>query len=519
MGFNADEASFGYDAFSLLKTGKDQWGNMLPIVLKSFGDYKAPVYSYLSIPFVATLGLNVFSVRLLSVIAGTLAVYITYLLVKKLSKSENIGIIAGILLAFNPWSIMISRGAVEANLITLFLPLGIYLFLQKRYSLSALAFGINMFTYHSAKVITPVVILGLLIIFRSEILKIKFKKLILPVVLFLIFMVATFYTFKIGGGARIAERSITDGALEQGFQERVVAEAKSENKTLSKILHNKYEVILIRFTNNYLQYSSFQFLFEKGAGDGSYAMIPGIGVIYAIEGLLFVGIIPLFILKKNYRNLIGVLFLWLLITPIPAALASGVGYSGNRASSMMPVIQILEAFGAMGWYLLLSKFNKKIFWGISLIAGILFIFEVYGFAKTYFKVPNNTVLSQMDYGNLDLAVWLNQNSNGSNIILSRSLSEPQIFIAFADSWRPADFQKNTKKWTLETWVDQIPEYKLGDYIIKSVDWKKDTGGSLIAIKAGELPKSQIPIKTFYYPDESANSYVVDTTKKIYAKAY
>ena len=59
-GFNADEASFGYDAYSILHTGRDQWGTFMPIVLKSFGDYKSPVYSYLAIPSVAIFGLSVF---------------------------------------------------------------------------------------------------------------------------------------------------------------------------------------------------------------------------------------------------------------------------------------------------------------------------------------------------------------------------------------------------------------------------------------------------------------------------
>jgi len=60
VGFNADEASFGYDAYSILKTCKDQWGNFLPLTLKSFGDYKAPIYSYLAVPFVAIFGLTPF---------------------------------------------------------------------------------------------------------------------------------------------------------------------------------------------------------------------------------------------------------------------------------------------------------------------------------------------------------------------------------------------------------------------------------------------------------------------------
>src|SRR5438270_3600910 len=67
-GFNADEAALGYNAYSILKTGKDEWGETLPLVFKSFSDYKPGVYVYLDIPFVALFGLNELAVRLPSII-------------------------------------------------------------------------------------------------------------------------------------------------------------------------------------------------------------------------------------------------------------------------------------------------------------------------------------------------------------------------------------------------------------------------------------------------------------------
>src|SRR5688572_20592021 len=83
-GFTPDEASFGYDAYSILKTGKDQWGKSIPILFESFGDFKSPLYGYLTIPTVAVFGLNKFAVRLPSALIGTLGVLITYFLVKEI---------------------------------------------------------------------------------------------------------------------------------------------------------------------------------------------------------------------------------------------------------------------------------------------------------------------------------------------------------------------------------------------------------------------------------------------------
>src|SRR3990167_8016256 len=69
-GFNTDEASLGYDAYSILLTGKDQYGKAFPIFLRSFGAYQSPLYAYLTTLPVFLLGLSIFSVRFLSALFG-----------------------------------------------------------------------------------------------------------------------------------------------------------------------------------------------------------------------------------------------------------------------------------------------------------------------------------------------------------------------------------------------------------------------------------------------------------------
>ena len=81
---NWDEVSHGYNAFSILKTGKDEWGVTFPLIFRAFGDYKLPLYIYLTTVPVALFGLNAISVRLISVLAGTLAIPGIYLLTRQL---------------------------------------------------------------------------------------------------------------------------------------------------------------------------------------------------------------------------------------------------------------------------------------------------------------------------------------------------------------------------------------------------------------------------------------------------
>ncbi len=51
VGLNADEAAIGYNAYSLLQTGKDEYGKSFPLSIRSFDDYKPPLYAYLTVRF------------------------------------------------------------------------------------------------------------------------------------------------------------------------------------------------------------------------------------------------------------------------------------------------------------------------------------------------------------------------------------------------------------------------------------------------------------------------------------
>src|SRR3990167_1719234 len=79
-----DEAAHGYNAYSILKTGRDEYGYKFPLYFRSFDDYKPPIYTYLVVPSIAIFGLNDFAVRFPSALIGVFAIMFTYFLVKEL---------------------------------------------------------------------------------------------------------------------------------------------------------------------------------------------------------------------------------------------------------------------------------------------------------------------------------------------------------------------------------------------------------------------------------------------------
>ncbi|MEK7060893.1 MAG: glycosyltransferase family 39 protein, partial [Patescibacteria group bacterium] len=143
-----DEVSIGWNAYSILQTGRDEFKSFLPILLRAYDDYRPALYVYFVLPFVKIFGLDVVSVRLPSVILSILSVLGTYLLVKEFFRKkispvfnpEVIALCSAFLLAISPWHIYISRLGHEVNLGLSFLIFAVLFFLKRRIYLSSLFF-------------------------------------------------------------------------------------------------------------------------------------------------------------------------------------------------------------------------------------------------------------------------------------------------------------------------------------------------------------------------------------------
>src|SRR4030066_552491 len=129
-GLTPDEAALGYNAYSILKTGRDEYGQILPVVFKSFGDYKPGLYVYLTVPSVAIFGLNELAVRIPSALAGIASVWLFFQLSCLLFKKKLLALFISFALAMSPWAMHFSRGGWEANLALFLVLLGLLSFLK-----------------------------------------------------------------------------------------------------------------------------------------------------------------------------------------------------------------------------------------------------------------------------------------------------------------------------------------------------------------------------------------------------
>jgi 4-amino-4-deoxy-L-arabinose transferase-like glycosyltransferase len=171
-GFSPDEASYGYNGYSLLHTGRDRFGEWLPLFADNFGDLIAASYMWLTVPSIALFGLDEFAVRLPAALVGIVTVWVAYKLGAAFYDAWA-GLLTALFLAISPWHIQVSRYAERSPLLPLVFCLGLFLFLrwqqkQKKELLwSALAFALCLYSYASARVFVPLYVLGAALIYSS----------------------------------------------------------------------------------------------------------------------------------------------------------------------------------------------------------------------------------------------------------------------------------------------------------------------------------------------------------------
>lgn len=171
-GFFLDEASRGYDAYSLLLTGADQYGARWPLFAEGLDDYTPSLYTLLVVPSVAVLGLTETAVRLPAALVGIATVGTTYLLGRALF-SPAAGLIGAALLAISPWHILPSRTGAEWVLLPLFTTLGVWLLLRGQMHgpslvLGGLVLGIGLYSYAFARLLVPALVFGFVVLWWPE---------------------------------------------------------------------------------------------------------------------------------------------------------------------------------------------------------------------------------------------------------------------------------------------------------------------------------------------------------------
>lgn len=491
VGFLWDEAALGYNAFSILRTGRDEYGQLLPLIFKSFGDYKPGFYVYLTVPSILVFGLNEFAVRLPSALLGSLTVMVFYFLVKESLRKgftqigKRIGadlfpIICSVLLAISPWHIMFSRGAWELNVMLFEFVFGFYLlakyFNNKKNNFlifSILFFILTLFTYQSAKFLLPLLLAGYLFFNRDAINpEIRRRVYFGTRILVLIFIMFNFWTVTSGKAGRVKAMSIFSYPRSPEEEERFLVQ-DGGNHLVYNFFHGNPVFFVRSVLGRYFNHFSGKFLFITGDWSNQRNGVSYQGVMYYIDLVfLLAGLAALFAKKRT--SLDNFILFWLLIAPLPAALTRDDISSVRSFTMVIPLIYItavgvVNAFNAFKKNVVLRGFCYTLY-------AICYLLLLIRFLDLYFVHDPKYTSENRLYGYKQTIDYITPLVSQKNkIVFTNKYGQPYIFYLFYSKYDPGKYQVFAK----------LKENPWGD--------------------VGEIERiGNVEFRKIYFPDDRAN---------------
>ena len=515
-GVNRDEASIGFTAYSLLTTGRDEYGRFLPLSFESFGDWKMPLYIYVTIPFIKVLGVTELAVRLPSAIAGIASVGAIYFLVLALFSSEFIALASAFTLAIMPWHIHISRVESEAIVATFVLIIGSYIFLQaikkrspKALVCAAILFASTYYTYHGNHVSTSLLIAGITSIYWQDIIKIPkwWHALITGIVLAGTILLIGFSAdhTKLSGISIFGDPTVVHKQIELPRLEH-----SDPNSLIARLTHNRVTYAATTIFQNYLKAYGPEFLFVKGGGNNAHNIV-GFGNLHPIEApLLLLGIIWLFYSTKKGAKYI---LWWIVIGGVAAAITKDAPHS-NRSLAMIPALAIAAALGIDT---LLRTKNFRIRFVVFSLIFLGYAASMGVYLDKYFDHFPKNESQNWGYAYKKLATVLSKPAFANKkIIMTHPEKSPYIYLLFYNGYSPAMYQKQAIRYPISR--DGFTDVAgFGKFSFREIDWGKDihTPGTILIANAVETPSELLSkaTATITLPDGTEQYVVLDTDKK------
>lgn len=378
-----DEVDLGYQARSLLETGRDYRGAKSPFFVRSFNSDRTPIPAYFTALTTLIFNRPELEVRMAPVFLGTivsgLAMWLVWLIIKKKLPT----LLTGTVYAISPWQIQFSRQGFEAASVAVVFLSSLICFHYwlktkklKYFYFWIILLSLGVYTYRTMSLFVPLVFLVLTIIYFPDLQKLTLKHLIVGAVLAGGIILPFIYATTIGSAdqTRINQISITSDRevpiwvqrnreIDSGdLQSSKIGRKASKS---SFIFHNKLLSWWEKFDNNFIKSVSFDFLFLSGDPNPRHS-VGKMGQLYLIDliGLLAgVGWLVKNRNKKDYQWLI----IWSLIAIIPSALTlDGANHAHRLYIFSLPLLIIV----GLGWWqvALWIKSKKAYLLGLGLLS-------------------------------------------------------------------------------------------------------------------------------------------------------
>lgn len=504
-GFYQDESAIGYNAYSIIKTGKDEHGQTFPLYFKSFGDYKLPVYIYVTALSIQVFGLNEFAVRFPSALFGFLTVIVFYFFVKELTKNRPLSIISTAFLAISPWHLHYSRATFEVS-ISLFLFVLGGLFLYKSFynktSFAFLAgtvcFIISFYSYNLTRLLAPALYLLFLIFNKSQVKQVPKKEQLITVLVSGILFIPFVLTFFQSGGIASAQGTLI-------FSSKAVQAPLLEFRSyfvefqplIAKLFLSLLPLTIWQYLQNVVSSFATSFFFVFGSPHGNHG-IGNVGQLYLFQfPLMIMGVLTIVLEKPRWSKF---LILWALVNIFVVSLTREVPHA-TRSFFLIVPFEILSGLGVLSFFARLANIKKlryKI--GALVLCTVLVIYNIlFYFASYYVRFP---ILYAREWRTQDKAValYIKENQDKYNkIIFDSEGGYVYSSLLFYLKYDPAEFAKSV------VWSDDDSEgfsmpKSFGKFEFRAIDWSKDAQKkTLIVTTQNSKPKEIRELKEFFYP--------------------
>lgn len=518
-GLYQDETAIGYNAYSILTTGKDEYGKSYPLYFKSFGDWKLPVYIYATVLSVKAFGLNEFAVRFPSAFFGFLTVIVFYFFAKDLLKDKRIAVIAVLLMAINPWSLHYNRATFEVSVGLFFFILGGYLlnkfFREKKkytFFIGTACFIVALYSYNLTRLLSPLLFLLFIFYNRKFFKSFSQKEVIYTAVASVIAVIPIVFTLFSKGGFSSASGTLI-------FSSNAVYAPLLEFRSyvsnmplnMDAILFNKFVMILWQYINNIANYLNVQFFFLTGSQHGNHGM-GNFGMFYLFElPLILIGTVYLIKHKLEGRFVIAT---WILIVILTASLTREVPHATRSYFMSAPII-ILSALGIFILYKKLLKINKFIYRLFLIIFFCAFVIYniAYYFSSYYIKFPVYYA-RQWNFADKQLTEYIRSNQDKyQKVLIDESAGFKYSSLVFYSAYPPVDFIKTVKR-TRDDSEGFVKVLSFGKYEFREVDWSIESQipGQLIVFSADKKPENVSELLRINNPRRPV---VISEKEKIY----
>lgn len=450
-GLNPDEASIGYNAYSLLETGQDRYGQNLPLAFRSLGTYLLPLYTYLTIIPVAIFGPTIFSVHFISALSSILIIFITLLIVFEIKKiSLTSKFLAVLLISISPWAVYFGRAGHEVTLASAFFILSVFLFIKsishpRLIPITLLVIGLASYIYYAERYLSLIFFPLLLFMFKARF--IKHKKYLIVGLLLLI--ISQLFQLPLLGS--------------EAFSRRIEQVNYWNDKIPNQPLY-----ILREFSSHYLEYFSPRSLFFEPDPQQARS-IPDLSVFYLWMIVPFLFGIKIFLRNKS-DPIFKILLLLLVVAPVPAALTKDPFYS-FRALSFLWVLTILISFGSGYLFELIPKKMIR----MTLTAGVVIV-SLVSLYNSYFILLKYERGDNYGYQYRQLVDKLTEYPDKKIVVDASRVTAAHIWIPFYGKIEPFKYQSQVSSEIKHNYYNNTDldiETKIDNLEIRPIFWEND----------------------------------------------